>query len=167
MSSNRTYWIWKRSQLLCWNGFNRRKPPILLNAVGLGVVCPPYSYWYAWLLVVCEGSVLVLMSEFLFSIKKKKRTNNKWVCMWVLHAIVLICTGVPKKPYVARSPILKRQAALQLWPGTTSLIQRDCNSSPCPWSRVLTWGEGGRGGTQLPPPSDCSRRYVRGEKPHV
>lgn len=146
----------KRSQLLCWNGFNLHKPLILINAVSLGVVRPLYSFQYAWLLGVCEGSVLVFTSESLFSIKKSYN-NNKWVCMWVLHAIVLNCTGVPK-PYVVRSPILKRRAALQLWPGTTSLIQRDCTTSQLSPSDL--WGEE----RDAFPPHHSSRHYDSGEK---
>lgn len=95
--------------------------------------------------------------------------------MWVLHAIVLICTGVPKKTYMARSPILKTQAALQLWPGTTSLIQRDCTTfttSPRPRSRSLTCGWRRDGERRCPassPPArpDSSRHYASGEKNRV
>lgn len=154
MSSKQDLLNMKRSQLLCWNGFNRRKPPILLKAVSLGIVRPPYSFQYAWLLGVCEGSVLVLMSESLFSIKKKKkRNNNKWVCMWVLHAIVLICTGVPKT-YVARSPIVKKTsspAALTRYHQPHPKRLYNFTSSPRPGSRSLTCGGGWRGGTRLPP----------------
>lgn len=105
----------KRSQLLCWNGFNRRKPPILLKRHRFRrrsssvKVSNTLGCW-----VFARGSVLVLMSESLFSIKKQKKNKEiitKWVCMWVLHAIVLICTGVPKKTFVARSPILKKTSS--------------------------------------------------------
>lgn len=154
----------KRSQLLCWNGFNRRKPPDTSQrrqfwaSFVLRTVSNTLGCW-----VFARGSVLVLMSESLFSIKKqtkkkRKRNNNKWVCMWVLHAIVLICTGVPKKPTWRDHPFLKRQAALQLWPGTTSLIQRDCTTLLQAHVRgVALWpvlGEERRGrDAQLPPHS--------------
>lgn len=143
MSSKQDLLNMKRCQLLCWiepsqapdtsyrHQFRRRSSSVKFP-VHLGV---------------CEGSVLVLMSESLFSIKtkKKKRNNNKWVCMWVLHAIVLICTGVPET-YVARSPIKKTSSPAALTRHHQAHPKRlyDLNSSPRPRSHSLTRGGGGR-----------------------
>lgn len=116
-------------------------------------------------LAVCEGSVLVLLSgSFYFLLpkkkKKKKNNNSKWVCMWVLHAIVIICTGVPET-YVARSPISKKAsspAALTRYRQPHPKRLYNFTSSPRPRSRSLTCGGGGTEGGEalgflLPPDS--------------
>lgn len=116
-------------------------------------------------LAVCEGSVLVLLSgSFYFLLpkkkKKKKNNNSKWVCMWVLHAIVIICTGVPET-YVARSPISKKAsspAALTRYRQPHPKRLYNFISSPRPRSRSLTCGGGGTEGGEalgflLPPDS--------------
>lgn len=101
---------------------------------------------------------------FLFSTpekkKKKKNNNSKWVCMWVLHAIVIICTGVPET-YVARSPISKKAsspAALTRYRQPHPKRLYNFTSSPRPRSRSLTCGGGGTEGGEalgflLPPDS--------------
>lgn len=134
---------YEKNQLLCWNGLNRCKPqyltPSVLALFVLRKVSNTLSCW-----VFARAQCLYLCQNLYFLLKK---INNKWVCMWVLHAIVLICTGVPKT-FVASSPILKRQAALQLWPGTTSLIQRECKTLFKPIyeeSFFDLWGRGGKG----------------------
>lgn len=118
-------------------------------------------------LAVCEGSVLVLLSgSFYFLLPKKKKkkekknNNSKWVCMWVLHAIVIICTGVPET-YVARSPISKKAsspAALTRYRQPHPKRLYNFTSSPRPRSRSLTCGGGGTEGGEalcflLPPDS--------------
>lgn len=110
---NWTYWIWKDAsccvEMVLTVG---RKPPKTSqrrplrrrsssekNSNTLG----------CW--VFARAQCLYLCQNLYFLLKKKaKRNNNKWVCMWVLHAIVLICTGVPKTS-VARSPILKKTSS--------------------------------------------------------
>jgi len=127
---NRTYWIWKDASycvemVLTVSRRPRPLPPppthYILEAVG--VVRPPSRLQCARLLGVFARAH-VLMSESLFSIykkRKKKKNNTKWVCVCVCVCVwescmPLFCTGVPKKTYAARSPILKK----------TRLIQRDC-----------------------------------------
>lgn len=174
MSSTQDLWIWKEASCCVEMVLTVASPPILLNGVSSGhrLSSVPFPIrlavgclWGAQCLYLCQNLYFLLKNKR----KKRKRNNNKWVCMWVLHAIVLICTGVPKKPTWRDHPFLKRQAALQLWPGTTSLIQRDC-TSPRPRSRSLTCVGGRRwGGTPsfLPTPSRFIASVVKWDIPCV
>lgn len=66
--------------------------------------------------------------------------------MWVLHAIVLICAGVPKKPSWRDHPFLKRQASpasSDQVPPASSKETVQLNPSPHLRSRSLTCGGGG------------------------
>lgn len=85
-------------------------------------------------LAVCEGSVLVLLSgSFYFLLPKKKKekkrkttTASGSVCESCMPLLLSVLVSL--KPMWQDHPFLKRQAALQLWPGTASLIQRDCTT---------------------------------------
>lgn len=83
------------------------------------------------------------MSESLFSIKK--RNNNKWVCMWVLHAIVLLCTGV-SKTFVARSPISKKTSR----PAARTRYHQPHPKRLYSLIQVHVWGRRGEGPGSLP-----------------
>lgn len=71
-----------------------------------------------------------------------------------------------QKPTWRDHPFLKRQTASQLWPGTTSLIQRDCTTLLQAHVRGVAlwpvWEDGGEEPGFLP--LDSSRHYVTGEK---
>lgn len=133
--------------------------------MSLGTIRPPYGFWCAWLfaralcLYFCQD-LFIFYSRKKRRKKKKKNNNSKWVCMWVLHAIVIICTGVPET-YVARSPISKKAsspAALTRYRQPHPKRLYNFTSSPRPRSRSLTCGGGGTEGGEalgflLPPDS--------------
>lgn len=138
----------KRCQLLCWNGFN---PP---NAVGVGVFVLRYvSDTLGWLLGVCEGSVLVLKSESLFSIKKTKRKEiitSGSVC----ESCMPLFLSVPVSQKKATWRDITHSKDKQPWAGDRPHPERRSRLSQGHVTSDL-WGRRAGG--------DISRHYVSGK----
>lgn len=127
----------KKPAVVFWNGFKHhiRAPILLFLKKDSEFRHHSSSVRFSMRLAVgCLRGLSACTSVriFLFSTpkkekgKKRKTTTSGSVCESCMPLLLSVLVSL--KPTWQDHPFLKRQAALQLWPGTASLIQRDCTT---------------------------------------